>query len=523
MPQRIKPTPSVFLLLLGALSLSQAGALTTPTNPIASNTTRAGTEITNTGYLDYVTDEGTEATDTSNTVTATVKHVPAVLVTPDGGQTPDNPDGTLVCGQTVIGVPGQNAVLTYQIQNISNGPDVYSLSTLLGEPGAATPTTAVTYYVDDGDGTFNPDLDSMASSVSLDVGESRTLFATFPIAQDERGTTQFQLTPVAVSAADTQVKDSNNYGCIDTQDRVGVELQGDNHVLTTAPAIITTEHPLRNTGNVSLNAENLQLDQIRGRYDTTYRLGSQTQAYDTPQAALEAYGDVPVGAAVTLYVTQTVPAGEANGTISQIKLFAYTPQLSTPERQILTPYNENDFRMDTLRITRGIGAIDKTQALCSVAADGTLNCPPAQQMFDDMDAFKLPLDVEPCSVIKYGLFAQNTGDALLRQGRLRDTVPANTTLLGAVPLFADLVALDLAALYRVDGGTWTTTPPENLPEGSTVEIAPDLDRDGTFTAADGIPAQNNQIGAALYVQVKGPNCAAPNSLPPESINNFQPM
>lgn len=183
---------------------------------------------------------------------------------------------------------------------------------------------------------------------------------------------------------------------------------------------------------------------------------------------------------------------------------------------MLTPYDANAFRLDELTILRGIGAIDKTQALCSVAADGTLNCPDAQQMFDDMDAFKLPLDVEPCSVIKYGLFARNGGGALLKQGRLRDTIPNDTTLITALPLFANY-----GALYRVNGGEWTTDVPRDLPTGSTVEVAADLDGDRAFTTADGIPAQSNKIGAALYVQVKGPNCTAPTGVPFEVINNFE--
>ncbi|MBI0447172.1 MULTISPECIES: hypothetical protein [unclassified Deinococcus] len=57
MPKRSVPAASACLYLLGALTLSQAGAQTTQPNPIAANTTRAGTTITNTGYLDYLTDE----------------------------------------------------------------------------------------------------------------------------------------------------------------------------------------------------------------------------------------------------------------------------------------------------------------------------------------------------------------------------------------------------------------------------------------------------------------------------------
>ena len=510
MTHRAQSAAATFLLLLGALSLSQASAAQ---NAVAGNTTRAGTEITNTGYLDYLTDEGTNATDPSNTVTATVKHVPAVAITPNGG-TDGNPGGTPVCGQTVIGIPGQNAVLTYEIQNISNGPDVYDLTTALGN-AAPQQNTAVTYYLDDGDGAFNPDTDQPVTSVSLDVGETRTLFATYPINAAEAGTTQFQISPVATSGADNTVADSGNTGCVDTQDRVGAELQDDNQRRTTAPATIVTQHTLRNTGNVTLNASSLQLDQSAGKYPTTYRLGTQTTEYATPQQALAAFGDLAMGQSEPLFVTQQVPAGEANGTFSAVKLFAYSPETASPERAVLTPYNAEAFRVDELYITRGIGSIDKTQALCKVDADGLLNCPSGQTMFDNMDTYKQPIVAEPCSVIKYALFARNGGDALLRQGRLRDTIPASTSLIGTVPLFANS-----AALYRVDGGAWTTTAPEKLAEGQTLEIAPDLDGDGAFTDADGIPAQNNQIGAALYVQVKGPNCAAPSGLPFESINNF---
>ncbi|MBZ9714940.1 hypothetical protein [Deinococcus multiflagellatus] len=503
------------LLLLGALTFSSASAQTTPSNPTAASTTRAGTEITNTGYLDYLTDEGTNATDTSNTVTATVKHVPAVSVTPDG--TPGAPSGGApVCGQTVIGVPGTNAVLTYQIQNTSNGPDVYSLTTSVNN-GPPQQNTAVTYYLDDGDGTFDPAVDQSVTTVSLDVGETRTLFATFPIGQDEAGTTQFQISPVATSEANKTVADTANLGCIDTQDRVGAELMDDNFRLTTAPATVITEHTLRNTGNVTLTADSLQLDQQGGNYPTTYRLGTQSTEYASPQQALTAFGGLTAGQSVQLHVTQSVPAGEANATVSTLRLYAYTPQIGSPERLILTPYDAARFRTDELYIGRGIGRLDKTQALCSLDGAGTLNCPAAQTMFDAIELYKQPIEVQPCSVVKYVLFARNDGDALLRQGRLRDTIPANTTLLDTVPLFNSP-----AALYRVNGGTWTNTAPTNLPEGTSIEVGPDLNGDGQFTADDGLPARSRAIGAALYVQVKGPNCAVPTAFPAETYLPFQP-
>ncbi|MFC5849131.1 hypothetical protein [Deinococcus petrolearius] len=497
------------LLLLGALSLSHASAAAAGAG---SNTTRAGTAITNTGFLDYRTDEGTDATEQSNTVTATVRHVPAVSITPNGGTDGGNDPSTPVCGQTVIGVPGQAAVLTYQITNTSNGPDTYTLTTLLGNN---SPTgAAAQYYLDDGDGTFTPQ-DTEVTSIALDVGESRTFFVTYPIAAGEAGTSQFTLSPVATSTADNTVSDSGNTGCVDTQDRVGVKLDNDNFRETTAPATVQTEHLLRNIGNVTLNAGTITLTPQPGRYPTTYRFGNQTTEYPTPQDALTAYGDLPMGQGVTLHVTQQVPAGEANATRSTLRLQASTPGDSTPERENLTPADASDARTDEVYVTRGIARIQKTQALCELADDGTLNCPSAQQMYDRQGIYRRALEVQPCSVIKYALFAQNTGEALLKQARIRDVIPENTTLLGTVALSSS------STLYRVNGGAWTADAPADQPAGTTIEVAPDLDGDGTITDADGLPRNSNNSGAVLYVQVKGPNCVKPDLFPIEDINNFQ--
>lgn len=500
------------LLLLGALSLSQASAVVAgPT----SNTTRAGTAITNTGFLDYRTDEGKDATEQSNVVTATVQHVPAVSITPNGGTDGGNDPSTPVCGQTVVGVPGQAAVLTYQITNTSNGPDTYTLTTLLGSTSPAG--AAARYYLDDGDGTFTPQ-DTEITSIALDMGESRTFFVTYPIAAEEVGTAQFSLSPVATSTADNAVTDSGNTGCIDTQDRVGVQLDNDSFRETTAPATVFTEHFLRNIGNVDLSTSTITLTPQGGRYPATYRLGNQTTEYPTPQDALTAYGDLPIGQGVILHVTQTVPAGEANATRSTLSLTASTPGDSTPERENLTPAATSTARTDEIYVQRGIANIQKTQALCETDNNGAFSCPGAQQMYDRKATYQRALDVKPCDIIKYALFTQNTGDALLKQARIRDVVPQNTELLKALPLARDPM------LYRIDGGAWMPafpTFPSELPAGTTIEIAPDLNGDGTITDEDGLPRNSNNIGVVLYVQVKGPKCTAPASFDFEDINNFQ--
>jgi hypothetical protein len=496
------------LLLLGALSLSQASAVAGP----SSNTTRAGTAITNTGFLDYRTDEGTNATEQSNIVTATVQHVPAVSITPNGGTGAGNDPATPICGQTVIGIPGQSAVLTYQITNTSNGPDTYTLTTLLGTNAPAG--AAARYYLDDGDGTFTAQ-DPEVTSIGLDVGESRTFYVTYPVAPDEEGTAQFSLSPVATSTADSTVSDGGNTGCIDTQDRVGVVLDDDSFRETTAPATIRTEHILRNTGNVTLNASSITLTPQPGRYPTTYRFGTQTTEYPTPQDALAAYGDLPMRQGVILHVTQTVPAGEANATLSTLSLQASTPGDSTPERENLTPANTAAARTDEIYIIRGVAQIQKTQALCVLDEDGTLNCPSAQQMFDRKATYGRAIEVKPCDVIKYSLFAQNDGGALLKQARIRDVIPESTRLVGTASLSNGIM------LYRVNGGAWTMDAPADLPAGTTVEVAPDLDGDGAITDADGLPRNSNNIGAVLYVQVQGPSCTVPGLFPFEDINNFQ--
>lgn len=135
----------------------------------ASAATEAGTSITNiaSAAFDIVNPDGTTKKGdpvTSNPVTTTVKSVPSFTITPnDTAPTTTTNYASPAQGAngTYTKVPGETASFLYTLTNTGNVPnESYSLGNTA--PSATNGGTGITagtptYYLDDGDGVFEPD------------------------------------------------------------------------------------------------------------------------------------------------------------------------------------------------------------------------------------------------------------------------------------------------------------------------------------------------------------------------------
>lgn len=454
------------LLLTALLAVSSAA--------LAAGTS-AGTTINNTASLESIDDAGQDVSTPSNVVTLTVKHVPAVDVTPDGG-TPDAP------GQTVIGIPGQNGVLTYQIKNPSNGPDTYDLTTQT-QPG--TDPSKVTYYLDDGDGIFDPTKDRIVTTITLQPDEQRTFYTTYPVPTDATSTTSFTLTPVATSTTDRQVQDTGNYGRIDTQQVLRLTFTRNEAGSATSPGSVTYTHDLRNTGNTPLSARDLALTSEGGSWAYTYQVGDGT-ARPTLADALTAWtGKLNSSETLPVRVTVTAPAGLASSTQDTLTLSAAikTVASSATDNQSSAPQRLTD----TTTILKGIpGAVKSAQ---SCGTDPACLAPTAIP-----DA-----RVAPNQYVLYLVTGNNTGNGALRRPVLKDVLPEH---LKGVAFSGSVSSTDGQMLYSLDNRSWTTTPPSIAgAEGIEIYVGYDSDKDGTMTRDDTL-APGAKLNLKLITVVK---------------------
>ncbi|MFT2719007.1 beta strand repeat-containing protein [Deinococcus sp. A31D244] len=112
--------------------------------------TTAGTQITNQASAAYRDASGTKLDANSNQVSTLVKQVAGVTISPDG--TPAAP------GQQQQAVPGAEVVFPYTLTNTGNGPDTFSIDTVVDSTVANTvaPATRVVYIDANGDGILQP-------------------------------------------------------------------------------------------------------------------------------------------------------------------------------------------------------------------------------------------------------------------------------------------------------------------------------------------------------------------------------
>ena len=145
-------------LMLAALSLGAAAQ--------AQSIAPAGTQITNQAQATGLA-SGQAISSLSNLVRTTVLPVCGVSVTPNG--TVERP------GQSYSVLPGEQAVLTYQVRNTGNAPSTIPLSVLQTGEGFGL---AQLRLDGDGDGQLG-ERDPFVSDVALDMGEARTVFVSF--------------------------------------------------------------------------------------------------------------------------------------------------------------------------------------------------------------------------------------------------------------------------------------------------------------------------------------------------------
>lgn len=168
---------SAFLLLAGT-------ALVLPMQAQAAGT-RAGTLINNTATATY-DQGGTPATVNSNTHQVRVDEL--IDVTVDWSDPADVPT-----------TPGATAQVTaYQITNIGNGIETYGLTTVATVGGDNYDPTVTQIVIDDGDGVYEPGIDTVyvpgSNDPELDPDESVTVFVLVttpgPLADNDRGGVQ---------------------------------------------------------------------------------------------------------------------------------------------------------------------------------------------------------------------------------------------------------------------------------------------------------------------------------------------
>lgn len=442
--------------------------------------TPAGTQIRNVAYLETLNSPDSSVPPTiipSPPVTVTVVHVPAVDVDPNSPGTPTSPvvptdpRNPAQCGQSVIAVPGQNAVLTYHVKNPSNGPDTYNLTT---EAVAGTAAGAVTYYRDNGDGVFDAAVDPQVTALTLAADETATIFATYPVAASAVSTDAYSFTPVATSTTDGTVTDLNNYGCITVQATYAVTIVPSNTGNSESPGTVSYNHTLTNTGNSPLNTANTTLTTSNDLgWPTTYQIGNGP-AFTSLQEALQNFGPLAPGQAVTVTVTIQTPAGLAGGTVDTVTISANTNPAAGPGVINGTPAPV--LVTDVTTVLAGISSITKTVATCGQDT----SCAAPVAVSGDL--------VRPGEVIQYTVTASNTGSGALRGARVRDPLPAELTPLSYKVTLAGLPAGG-QVLYSADGQNWSADA-GTLTQlaGGTVWVAYDSDADGAITYADLMPA-----------------------------------
>lgn len=462
------------LLALGLLLGSQALAVTP-----------GGTQITNQAFLDTRNADGSVTTTASNIVTVTVQDVAFVVVTPDSpaaaGPTPDlNGNPEAICGQRINALPGTNAVLTYDIRNGGNVTDTYALTSAV-RVGTAAPV----FYLDNGNGTFDPG-DTTVTSIQLAPDASARFFAVTAIPTSATGSSVFALSPIATSSVTPSVADANNVGCVQVTQVLQIAFTPDNNGTSASPGTVTYTHTLTNTGNTPLLPENLTFTQS-GAWPATYSVGAAQSGATLQQAWANWGGTLQPGQSVNITVTVNTPANLVGGASDTLTLSAAT----TPGS--LDPANLQNLSAaalsvrDITAVLAGQPAVTKSVASCGSDA----SCAAPAAVSNNL--------VKPSEYLQYTVTASNSGNGGLSAPILRDPLPAN---LSAVRVSA-VAPQGSAALYSTNGTTWSATAPDitTLGANQTVYVGLDTNGDGSVNEQDIlVPGQTFQM--ILVTRVK---------------------
>lgn len=111
--------------------------------------TAAGTSISNTASVSYEEPGGTPVTLNSNTEQLTVDEVLDLTVVAN------------TAGNLAVGTPDTDRVLSFTVTNTGNGPETLMLSVDAAVAGDQFDPANVRVYLDDGDGLFDPLVDTL--------------------------------------------------------------------------------------------------------------------------------------------------------------------------------------------------------------------------------------------------------------------------------------------------------------------------------------------------------------------------
>lgn len=460
-------------VLAGALLCSAAGAAGTP----------AGTTIENTAYITSLSDDGvTPVSQPSNPVSLTVRHVPAILITPDGT--------AALPGQTVVGQPGQSAVLSYTLTNPSNGSDSFTLALT---PGQQAALTGATIYMDtDGDGKYTAGTDkAYTGAVPLAADGSTAFFVVYQVPAAAPATDIYDLTPTgATVATNTQGQpavDVNNLGRILAADVLQLSLTADQTGKVTSPGSITYTHTLTNTGNGNLAASQIALTKgtIPGGWSYSYSVGGATQAANPQQAVTNWGGTLAPGQSVTVAVTVNAPTGLTGGAVDTTTVAASITTASTPEikNNTSTPVQVSD----TTTVIQAIGSATKSAESCGTDATCASPSPRPDGSL-----------ISPLEYIRYTVISTNSGTSGLIRPVVRDTLPAH---LKAVSWTA-VSSQPGTVLYSLDNVTWSATAPSIAGlEQQALYVGLDTNADGTMSSGDSL-IPGSTITMRVTTQVK---------------------
>ena len=265
------------------------------------------------------------------------------------------------------------------------------------------------------------------------------------------------------------MQDTNNLGCADTQDVLGVGFTGNRTGTATSPGSVTYTHTISNTGNTPLTTSNLALDlgTKPGGWTYAYTVGGAASG-TTPAAALANWnGTLAPGTTLPVTVTVTSPNGLSGGTTDTTSLAARTTTASSAavNNTTSTPIQVED----TTTILKGVAGITKSVQTCGT--DATCAAPTAVT----------GNRVIPKEVLRYTVTGSNLGNGTLKRPVLRDA------------LAADLISLSWTAsitgqtggklMFSLDNATWAALP-QNVADQSGLTLYVGYDSNGDDTVDD---------------------------------------
>lgn len=460
--------------------------------------TAANTSISNQAFLDL--NDGVNSTPVpSNTVLVNVTQVYGLSITPDGT--------TTTPGQTTTAFPSTNAVLTYTVTNSGNGTDTLNLAASAANAAGGTGTVQGVYVDTNGNGTYDPGTDSIATSVTLTADASKVVFILYTMPAATVAGQSYQLNLTGTSAGDATKTDSNNVGQIIANRVVDLTLISTQSKTVAAGGSVSFTDTLTNTGNGPLTSAEVLLAVTQTAtdkngvaltgtpftvsYTATGPAGTFTNAsaQSAVQSAIGA-GGLPANGTVTLTPTVTATTTRVDGDKVNLNLKGYSGVAASATVQNNAPSGDAQATIDNLStVQRGTGIIGKTVAFCGASA---ASCP------NIASAGTAAISARPGDFVVYYLTAQNTGSASLFAVKVRDALPANFIITGLGAKTANPGTLK----YSRDGTSWVTDPATLgalTGGGDTVYVA--IENGGSATTIDN--SDTLAPGSTITVQITG--------------------